>query len=212
MAVRSFFTLLHEAKRIALNPALKVYPARPRPRAPTLLTAHQWRRLLQAAASRGPFAYLAVHLAGELGLRTGEIHRLTWDDVDTSDPYAPTVRIRYGERRHTWKERVVKGSRTLTDILEEYRRSLGKEPPPAERLCPWQNPRSLKALFSQLGKEAGLPFPLTGKLLRWRALYLAYAGGASPEVLSRRFGISPRHLQGEVLPVLRRLHRMEVPV
>jgi|GEM_PF-5795145 len=214
-AIRAFFHLLCQAKCLDSNPASKVYPD-PLPRKiPRILTELQWLRVLDAALRKGNFAYLAVYLAGELGLRVGEIHSLLWDDVDLSDPRAPKIRIRYEGQYHVWKNRTVRGTEALTEIFEKLKEErINQKLPcrPTDRISPWQTVRPLKQLFHDIGEEAELPFRLTGKILRWRAIWRAYIGGATHDELSRRFGLSARHLEGEVLPVLRRLERQEVPV
>ena len=99
------------------------------------------------------------------------------------------------KRRQAWKGRTLRDSKTFTDVLEEYRWSLEEPLCLAWRLCLWQNPRSL-----------------TGKLLRWRAIYLAYVGRGLARGPLPAFRHLPQTSAGEVLPILRRLHRMEVLV
>ena len=206
-AVRTFFRLLAEAGKIDRNPAEKVYPEKAPRRVPRIPTDTQYRRLLTLAQQADNKAlYPIIVLAGELGLRTGEIRALTWESFELDNPYRPLVRIHYDNPKHAAKERAIEGSPDLAAALREYQQHRNGD----EKLFPWEA-RTLQAWVSKLGRKAGLPFRLTLQSLRWRAIWKAHERGMSPSRMQRFFGLSPLTYEKETKPVLQMLSRAMNP-
>ena len=89
-----------------------------------VLEFEQYARLLQAAAEESPSWYLAVCLAGEAGLRVGEIKALRWkEDVDL---VAGTITINQQTRRNVVGTPKGRTRRTvpMTRVLDRAMRRL----------------------------------------------------------------------------------------
>jgi len=188
-AVRAFFAALQEEGVLQHNPARDVYPPRGSPPLPEILFQQEVERLRQTAARLAeegkPRPYLVLILALEMGLRLGEIARLTRADIDLSNPYRPVVHVRYKAERHRHKSRALVGPPELAAV---YRQHL--EGVEGERLFPVTQ-RALEYEIEELGHLARLPRKLTARTLRWTWAVRKVREGTDEDRLRRLMGLSP---------------------
>ena len=198
-AVRCFFAALVKEGVLKHNPAKDVYPPRAQPPWPEVLFDKDVDQLYQTAArlirEEPPKTrpYLLLTLALGMGLRLGEIERLTIADVDLSDPYRPVVHVRYETRIHKHKIRALVAPPDFTTIYHQHLETLGLSPVETindAKLFPVTQ-RWLEYEIRKMGELAGLPRKLTARTLRWTWAVRKVKRGVSGERLRRLMGLSP---------------------
>ncbi|HIC94535.1 MAG TPA: hypothetical protein EYP09_09855 [Anaerolineae bacterium] len=188
-ALRAFFAALQKEGALPHNPAQDIYPPRGATPLPEILFDQEVEELRQTAARLAeegkPRPYLVLILALEMGLRLGEIARLTRADIDLSNPYRPVVHVRYKNRRHRHKARALTGPPELTAIYRKYLETIE-----GDRLFP-VTPRTLEYEIENLGRQARLLRRLTARTLRWTWAVRKVREGTDKEKLRRLMGLSP---------------------
>ena len=188
-ALRAFFAALQKEGVLDHNPVQDIYPPRGATPLPEILFAEEVEKVRRAAARLAeegkPRPYLVLILALEMGLRLGEITRLTRADIDLSNPYRPVVHVRYKAERHRHKTRALTGPPELAVVYREYLEGIE-----GEKLFPVTQ-RALEYEIEELGRQAGLPRKLTARTLRWTWAVRRVREGTDGEKLRRLMGLSP---------------------
>jgi integrase len=118
--------LLHVAKdwgELAEAPAVPLLRVERKEKA--FLSIETYNKLLGGAADVSPACLALILLAGDAGLRRGEIFALRWSDIDLQRRFIVVQRSRVGKETGSTKgnaSRHVPMTRTLGDVLEQLTR------------------------------------------------------------------------------------------
>ena len=188
-AVRAFFGLLAQQGILVPSPAQDVYPRKGTSPLPEILFDSEADQLYQHAARLAeegqPRPYLLLTLTLGMGLRLGEVVRLTRSDVDLSNPLRPLVHVRYADERHRHKARVLVAPADFTSVYRAHMKETGDH-----RLFP-VTPNALEKALERLGRQAGLSRTVAAHLLRWTWATRQVRSGVTAEALRKRMGLSP---------------------
>lgn len=137
---------------------------RGRPRNRRWLTRGQLADLYDTSSGRA-----RLHLAaqGFNGLRECELLRLGWRDVTISPPNSTIALL--GKGRNGGKPRTIPLTPTLEAVLCDWKTD-------SDRVYPVKRSQAHFEL-AQLGREAGIPFPVSGHVLRRSFGRIAYQAG-----------------------------------
>jgi len=190
-ALRTFFAALEEEGILPDNPARDVYPRRASTPLPEVLFYGEVDRVYQTAArlaeeeSPRVQPYLLLILTLGMGLRLGEISRLTRGDVDLSDSFRPVVHVRYKAERHRHKARTLIAPPEFAVIYRKHLDSIEDH-----ELFPVTQ-RALEYDIEGLGTLAELPRKLTARTLRWTWAVRKMKQGVDGKRLRKLMGLSP---------------------
>src|SRR5438132_9010890 len=183
--LKNFFSWLAHENVIREDPSASLALERPLPPLPALLFADEVQRLLEAAAE-DPRCHCLVYLVLHAGLKKEEIMGLKLDQIDLSDPQAPTITVHFPAstgKQH--RERRLMLPAKFTSILKEYQ---AKYHPTNELfVC---TDRNLNYILGRAVKAAGIKKRVTLQLLRDTFAVRQLKAGVTPETLREKLGLS----------------------
>jgi site-specific recombinase XerD len=183
-AVINYFGWLHSIDAITVDPSVSLVNARVQSPLPDYLYESETEKLYQVA-SADPRTYLLVLLFLETGMKSSELFRLTFGDVDTSDPYSPELWIKHTGKA-VKKDRKVALPHRFVGVYEAYLEKYQV----SDVLFPFTD-RFGQLLFAALKSRSGIKKVLTPKTLRHTHVVRAYRRGEDPELILDRIGLAP---------------------
>lgn len=190
--LKVFFGWLAESKAIAQDPAAPIAHQPVRTPLPEILFDDEVEKLLRTAQDMlwapHPDArpYVLVSLLLQTGIKKSECMNLRLDDIDLSNPAAPSIIIRYDNPRMLHKERRLSLSPSIVPALRQY---LAEYQPKTHLFeC---TARNLEYVLADLGKRAGLTKPVGFEVLRWTCAVRDFRNGMPEERLRKKLGLSP---------------------
>ncbi len=133
------------------------------------------------------------------GIKKAECMALQLSDIDTSDPGAPTIFVRYDSPRQRHKERKLNAGPGFTPLLREYRAQYH----PQIHLFECTH-RNLEYVLRDLGVAAGVRTPVSFETLRMTCAVREFRHGVPLEVLRLKLGLSQISWEGTA-PKIERL-------
>ncbi len=191
--LKVFFGWLHGISIIGTDPAEPILQQPAKTPLPTILTDAEVSSLIRTAqdylwdrskADARPF--VLVNLLVQTGMKKAECARLLISDIDTAEPNAPEVSIRYPEERHAHKNRTIVLSPDVTPALATY----------LEQYKPEQflfecTPRNLEYVLDEVGRKAEIERTQVGfETLRWTSAVRDFRKGVPEERLRQKMGLS----------------------
>jgi integrase/recombinase XerD len=213
--LKVFFGWLHGIGVIASDPAQPVLQQPARTPLPTILRDEEVNRLLRAAQDflfdhKRPDArpYLLVSLLLQTGIKKAECANLLVTDIDTSDPQAPALTVRYADARNAHKNRRLYLHPGLLPALRQY---LNQYRPESYLFdC---TPRNLEYVLDEVGKRAGIQSTQVGfETLRWTAAVRDFRHGMPEERLREKMGLSKISWRETREKIFRLTGRQEAPL
>lgn len=191
--IKVFFGWLHGIGVIGTDPAEPVLQQSAKTPLPTILTDADVSSLVRAAqdylwdrnkADARPF--VLVNLLLQTGMKKAECARLLISDINTADPNAPEVSIRYPEERHAHKNRSILLSPDMTPALADY---LTQYKP--ENFLFECTPRNLEYVLDEVGQKAEIERTQVGfETLRWTSAVRDFRKGVPEDRLRQKMGLS----------------------
>lgn len=191
--IKVFFGWLHGDGIIGTDPAEPVAQQPARPPLPTILRDDEINRLVRTAQNYlwdriHPDArpYLLINLLLQTGMKKAECARLLLSDINTSQPNAPELTVRYPEEENAHKNRTLSLHPSIVAVLNQY----------TEQYKPQQylfecTPRNLEYVIDEVGQKAGISRLQVGfETLRWTCAVRDFRMGASEERLRQKMGLS----------------------
>jgi integrase/recombinase XerD len=191
--LKVFFGWLHGIGVLGTDPAEPVLQQPARTPLPIILRDEEVSRLLRAAQdylfdTKEPDArpYLLISLLLQTGMKKAECANLLVSDIDTSDPQAPAVTIRYADERNAHKNRRLHLHSGILSALDNFLQQYK----PATYLFEC-TPRNLEYVLDEVGKRAGIHSTQVGfETLRWTAAVRDFRNNVSEERLREKMGLS----------------------
>lgn len=191
--LKVFFGWLHETGVLGTDPAEAIVQHSVRTPLPSILQDDEVNRLLRTAqdylwdrkkADARP--YLLVSLLLQTGMKKSECANLLISDIDTSQPNAPEVHIRYEDPRYRHKNRRLPLHPNILPPLRQYLEQYKPENYLFE--C---TPRNLEYVLDEVGKKAGIKRLQVGfEVLRWTCAVRDFRRGMPEEQLRQKMGLS----------------------
>ncbi len=191
--LKVFFGWLHETGVLGTDPAEAIVQHSVRTPLPSILQDEEVNRLLRTAqdylwdrkkADARP--YLLVSLLLQTGMKKSECANLLISDIDTSQPSAPEVHIRYEDPRYRHKNRRLPLHPNILPPLRQYLDQYKPENHLFE--C---TPRNLEYVLDEVGKKAGIKRLQVGfEVLRWTCAVRDFRRGMPEEQLRQKMGLS----------------------
>lgn len=188
--LKVFFGWLAEEGIIPHDPAAPLIHQRVSAPLPQILYEGQVEKLLQAAESlvqaEKPDArpHLLVTLLLHTGIKKGECMGIRLSDIDTSNPKAPVLYIRYSNPKRKHKERKLRLPADFAAILRQYL----AEYQPQEQLFEC-TARNLEYVLDKVANLAGLE-NISFEMLRWTCAVRDYEAGMRSDKLRQKLGLS----------------------
>ncbi len=191
--LKVFFSWLMEEGPLSADPAAPLVHQAVRTPLPRVLSEGETTQLLGATQTwrrdpQGPDArpHLLVTLLLDTGIKKGECMNIALSDLDTADPDAASVFVRYESARQRYKERKLQLSPQFCAALPEY---LVQYEPKANLFeC---TARNLEYVLDACSKRAGLPARiLSFESLRWTCAARDFRQGMDHDALRRKLGLS----------------------
>ena len=183
--LKNFFSWLAREGVIREDPSASLVLERPLPPLPQLLFEDEVQRLLEAAAADSR-SHCLVYLVLNAGLKKEEIMGLKLDQIDLSDPQAPTITVHFPAstgKQH--RERRLMLPAKFTSILKEY---IAKYHPTSELfVC---TDRNLNYILARIVKAAGIKKRVTLQLLRDNFAVQQLRSGVPSEAVREKLGLS----------------------
>lgn len=188
--LRVFFGWLAEEGILPSDPAAPLIHQPASTPLPQILYEGQVEKLLQAteglmrAAKPDARPHLLVTLLLHTGIKKGECMAIQLSDIDTSDPQAPVLYIRYHNPKMKHKERKLRLPADFVSILHQYL----DEYQPKQRLFEC-TARNLEYVLDHAARLAGIE-TISFEILRWTCAVRDYKAGMSPDKLRQKLGLS----------------------
>ncbi len=188
--LKVFFGWLAEEGIIPSDPAAPLIHQRASTPLPQILYEGQVERLLQTTVelmhAEKPDArpHLLVTLLLQTGIKKGECMAIQLNDIDTSEPKAPVLYIRYSNPKMKHKERKLRLSADFVPILRQYL----AEYQPQERLFEC-TARNLEYVLDNVARLAGLE-NISFEILRWTCAVRDYKVKMPSDKLRQKLGLS----------------------
>lgn len=190
-SVKSFFRWLQRGGVLLVDPAEKILQRSVTSPLPIVLTPEEEQAALEAADKHRravkpdarPYALLCLLLT--TGIKKSECLGIHLNHIDLNAPGGPIVFIRYASPANRYKERKINLAPHWLPAYQEYLTQYK----PTDTLFPW-SPRRLEYLLEDIGREAGLSKHLSFDICRWTSALRDYTGGAEPEKIRQKLGIS----------------------
>ncbi len=189
--LKVFFGWLAEEGTIPSDPAAPLIHQRASTPLPQILYEGQVERLLQATTdlmlAEKPDArpHLLVTLILQTGIKKGECMAIQLSDIDTSEPKAPVLYIRYSNPKMKHKERKLRLSVDFVPTLRQYLAEY--EPQKQLFKC---TARNLEYVLDNAARLAGIE-TISFEILRWTCALRDYKSGMSSDKLRQKLGLSP---------------------
>jgi len=188
--LKVFFGWLAEEGIIPSDPAAPLIHQRASTPLPQILYENQLEKLLKATESMmhtdkpDVRPHLLVTLLLQTGIKKSECMAIQLNDIDTSEPKAPVLYIRYSNPKTKHKERKLRLSADFVSILQQY---LAKYQP-KERLFEC-TARNLEYVLDNVARLAGLE-TISFEILRWTCAVRDYKSGMLSDKLRQKLGLS----------------------
>lgn len=189
--LKVFFKWLAQEGIIPSDPAAALIHKSASSPLPQVLYDAQVERLLEVTKGRlegdkaDPRPHLLVTLLLHTGLKKEECMRIKLSHIDTSDPVAPVLYVRYDDPRKRRKERKLQlppdFAGTLPPYLEGYA--------PKEHLFEC-TARNLEYVLADLAEEAEIKEGLSFEKLRMTSAVRDYRAGMAQDRLREKLGLS----------------------
>ena len=190
-SIKAFFRWLQQSGRILVDPAEKVVQQSVISPLPTVLTAEEQQKALEAANAyrrkKKPDArpYTLLSLLLSTGIKKGECLSVNINHIDLQAPGGPILFVRYASPSNRYKERKIN---LPEDWVESYQEYLTQYQP-KDVIFPW-SPRRLEYLLEDIGEEAGLEKHLSFDMCRWTCALRDWQAGLEHEQIRQKLGIS----------------------
>ena len=158
-AVNNYFTWLETTKVLPANPAQAIRTERVTSPLPDILYESECK-LLRAAASHDPRAYLLVLLLLETGIKKAELFELKVSHFDVSDSYAPELWVKHAKKQLR-KDRKLKLPHEIVAVFRDYIEQYGV----TDRVFPCTE-RMIERLLTEAARQAKLQKKVTASVLR----------------------------------------------
>jgi integrase/recombinase XerD len=188
--LKVFFGWLAEEGIIASDPAAPLIHQRASTPLPQILYEDQVENLLQATEelryAEKPDArpHLLVTLLLQTGIKKSECMAIQLNDIDTSEPKAPALYIRYSNPKMKHKERKLRLSADFVPVLRQYL----AEYQPKEHLFEC-TARNLEYVLDNVARLAGLEI-ISFEILRWTCAVRDYKAKMQSDKLRQKLGLS----------------------
>jgi len=188
--LKVFFGWLAEDGIIPSDPAAPLIHQRASTPLPQILYEGQVEKLLQATVelmhAEKPDArpHLLVTLLLQTGIKKSECVAIQLNDIDTSEPKAPVLYIRYSNPKMKHKERKLRLSADFVSILRQYL----AEYQPKERLFEC-TARNLEYVLDNAARLAGFK-TISFEILRWTCAVRDYKAKMPSDRLRQKLGLS----------------------
>jgi integrase/recombinase XerD len=189
--LKVFFDWLAETKVISTDPAAPIVHQPVRTPLPDILFDQEVDRLLRTAQDLlwAPHAdarpYVLLNLLLQTGIKKSECVALRLDDIDLSNPAAPTVIVRYDAPRLMHKERQLSLSPYLIPALRQY---LDEYKPKAHLFeC---TARNLEYVLDDLRQRSGMSKAVGFEALRWTCAVRDFRNGMAEDRLRKKMGLT----------------------
>jgi len=188
--LKVFFGWLAEDGIIPSDPAAPLIHQRASTPLPQILYEGQVEKLLQATVelmhAEKPDArpHLLVTLLLQTGIKKSECVAIQLNDIDTSEPKAPVLYIRYSNPKMKHKERKLRLSADFVPILRQYL----AEYQPKERLFEC-TARNLEYVLDNAARLAGFK-TISFEILRWTCAVRDYKAKMPSDKLRQKLGLS----------------------
>jgi integrase/recombinase XerD len=190
--LKVFFSWLHETNVVARDPAAPIAHQPVSTPLPEILYDHEVERLLRYsrdllwATKPDPRPYLLVSLILQTAIKKSECMAIRLEHIDTSNPRAPVLYIRYSNARMRHKERKLGLSPQFVPTMRQY--ILQYKPETHLFEC---TARNLEYVLKDVGELAGVEHKsVSFEALRWTAAVRDYRTGMPPEHLRKKLGLS----------------------
>jgi integrase/recombinase XerD len=191
--LKVFFSWLTEEGLLAADPAAPLVHPKVKTRLPRILSEGEVTQLVAATlewrhhpARPDARPHLLVTLLLDTGIKKGECMNIALSDLDTADPEAANVFIRYSSPRQRYKERKLQLSPQFAATLPEY--AAQYEPKANLFEC---TARNLEYVLDACSKQAGLPARLLSfETLRWTCAARDFGQASDHDALRRKLGLS----------------------
>jgi site-specific recombinase XerD len=211
--LKVFFGWLADTQVIAGDPAATIAHQPVSSPLPQILFDEEVDRLIEAgqalrsATAQGPGSkekpdarpLFLFRLLLATGIKKAECMALQLSDIDTSDPDAPAILIRYDNPRQRHKERKLAAGAAFTPLLREYRAQYH----PQIHLFECTH-RNLEYVLRDLGVSAGVKTAVSFETLRMTCAVRDFRRGVPPEALRVKLGLSQISWEGTA-PKIERL-------
>ena len=203
--LKVFFGWLAEEGIIPSDPAAPLIHQRASTPLPQILYEGQVEKLLQATVelmlAEKPDArpHLLVTLLLQTGIKKSECMAIQLNDIDTSEPKAPVLYIRYSNPKMKHKERKLRLSADFVPTLRQYL----AESQPQERLFEC-TARNLEYVLDNAASLAGLE-NISFEILRWTCAVRDYKAKMPSNKQRQKLGLSRITWQEEALEKLKKL-------
>ncbi|GAB4562823.1 MAG: hypothetical protein Kow0047_11200 [Anaerolineae bacterium] len=190
--LKVFFGWLAETKILPTDPAEPLVHQPVRTPLPEILFDDEVDQLMRTAQDMlwapkpdaRPYVLLSILL--QTGIKKSECMNLRLDDIDLSNPSAPSIIIRYDNPRMAHKERRLSLSPYIVPALRQY---LAEYQPKTHLFeC---TARNLEYVLADLAQKAGLSKSVGFEVLRWTCAVRDYRNGMNEERLRKKLGLSP---------------------
>ena len=188
--LKVFFGWLAEDGIIPSDPAAPLIHQRASTPLPQILYEGQVEKLLQATVelmhAEKPDArpHLLVTLLLQTGIKKSECVAIQLNDIDTSEPKAPVLYIRYSNPKMKHKERKLRLSADFVPILRQYL----AEYQPKERLFEC-TARNLEYVLDNAARLASFK-TISFEILRWTCAVRDYKAKMPSDKLRQKLGLS----------------------
>ncbi|MGA9349101.1 MAG: tyrosine-type recombinase/integrase [Anaerolineae bacterium] len=188
--LKVFFGWLAEEGIIPSDPAAPLIHQRASTPLPQILYENQLEKLLKATESMihtdkpDVRPHLLVTLLLQTGIKKSECMAIQLNDIDTSEPKAPVLYIRYSNPKTKHKERKLRLSADFVSILHQYLAQYQ----PKERLFEC-TARNLEYVLDNVARLADLE-TISFEILRWTCAVRDYKSGMLSDKLRQKLGLS----------------------
>jgi integrase/recombinase XerD len=190
--LKVFFKWLYDTDVIAHDPAAPIPHQPVSTPLPTILYDNEVERLLRYtrdllwAPKPDPRPYLLVSLILQTGIKKSECMAIRLEHIDTSNPRAPVLYVRYPSARMRHKERKLALAPQFVGVLQQY--VYHYRPQTTLFDC---TARNLEYVLADAGQLAGIENKsVSFEVMRWTAAVRDYRTGMAPEQLRRKLGLS----------------------
>lgn len=190
--LKVFFKWLYDTDVVASDPAAPIAHQPVSTPLPIILYDREVERLLRYtrdllwAPKPDARPYLLVSLILQTAIKKSECMAIKLEHIDTGEPHAPILYVRYASARMRHKERKLALGRSFVPTLEQY---LAHYRPQTHLFeC---TARNLEYVLADAGELAGIEHKsVSFETMRWTAAVRDYRTGMPPEHLRKKLGLS----------------------